>query len=364
MKSDLRAVYDGLYIRIDTKQQALAAARANRKYARTLAPLPALNGEYRSVVRPYWKPYRVAVPGKYSFRLFARAEKGEGGHIDPRYIPDDLWYDRILPHYNDLLFARALQDKCLLNVLFPEFRRPVTVVKCIAGVFYDDGLRLLTREEAIARVPGHGRVIVKLSVGSSQGRGIRFFDSDSLTPAEIDGIFREYGRDFIVQEKLRQHEVMAALNPGSLNTVRILTFLHGDRVHVLNAILRVGGSDSEVDNVSRGGFQCTVLPDGRLAPYAATKRSGAWVPADTCATGVRFADVTVPGFAAARQAVCAAAARMSHFKIIGWDIGIDDDGTPTLIEYNVMPEQNQMTCGPTFGDLTEAVLTEVFGRRA
>ena len=36
---------------------------------------------------------------------------------------------------------------------------------------------------------------------------------------------------------------------------------------------------------------------------------------------------------------------------------------PVFIEYNVCPGSNQITCGPTFGDLTERVLEEVFVKK-
>ena len=81
------------------------------------------------------------------------------------------------------------------------------------------------------------------------------------------------------------------------------------------------------------------------------------------ADGIRFADVTVPSYDKVIDAVKRASAKMSHFKLIGWDIGVSPEGEPVLIEYNVIPGQSQSTCGPTFGDLTDAVMEEVFGRR-
>ena len=55
--------------------------------------------------------------------------------------------------------------------------------------------------------------------------------------------------------------------------------------------------------------------------------------------------------------------RMAHFRIIGWDIAVDRAGEPVLVEFNAPPGQMQGTNGPIFGDLTDAVLEEVFGRR-
>ena len=99
------------------------------------------------------------------------------------------------------------------------------------------------------------------------------------------------------------------------------------------------------------------FPDGRLSKLAVNRKSE-WV--EDNGKGVRFADVVVPSYGAAVELVKRLHKRLAHFKIIGWDIGIDKDGDPVLIEFNTNPGQNQYSCGPTFGDLTDRVLEDVF----
>lgn len=352
MASKLRPLYDRLYMGIDVGLLALGAAKDGRKRAREAIPVPGLDTLYSGTIRPYWRQFSVPVPKKFWFRAFGP---------DPRYIPDDLWFRRIIPHFNTVLFAQALQDKCLHNLFVPSIRRPRTIVKNIAGVFYDDELNLLSEEEAVARCHDGCRILAKPSVGSGQGRNIRFYDSSVLSDDEIREIFRQYGRNFILQEKMAQHPTLEALNPNSLNTVRIMTFLFQGNVHILSTILRIGSEMNEVDNVSQGGYQCTIQSTGKLEPKAITKQSGQWVQVEQTARGQRFADVSIPSFDRVLDAVRNAASAMGHFKILGWDIAVDPEGEPVLIEYNVIPGQNQGTCGPTFGDLTDAVLEEVFG---
>lgn len=359
MGSKLRPLYDKLYIRVEVLLLAMEAAGDGRKAKRAKTLNPLVDTEYDRSIRDFWKPFRVKLPKKYWFHLFC----GNDAPFSPKYIPDDMWFRDIVPHYNNLIFAKALQDKCLHNVLFPDIRRPETVVKNIAGVFYDDQLNLLTREEAVARCHNVGRILAKPSVGSGMGNGIRFYDSDRLTDEEIEEIFRLYKENFIVQKKMGQHETLAQFNPNSLNTIRIMTFLFGGKVHILSTILRIGGGKNEVDNVSQGGYQCTIRSDGRLEKYAITKLGGTWKNVDICANGIRFEDVTIPSFDRILEAVRSAAEKQGHFKILGWDIAVAPDGEPVLIEYNVIPGQNQGTCGPTFGDMTGQVLEDVFGRR-
>ena len=356
----LRPLFDKLYVTIESQVNAAKDYRSDHKAARAMPANPRVEREYRTVIRPYWRQFKVKPPSKFWFTLLANENKS----FSPKYIPSDLWFGRILPYYSNTILAKAWQDKCAYNLLFADMRRPETVVKRMAGVFCDDGLEPLTEEQAVSRCHGAGRVIVKPSVGSGGGMGILFCDIGSMSDDEIRGVFARFGKNFIMQKKLSQHPVLARMNPDSLNTLRVITFLHGGQVHVLSSVLRVGGAGSELDNLSQGGYQCNVGPDGRLFGKAMSHATGKWeyfsIHPDT---GIPFADVTVPGYDKVLAAVTSHAARMAHFKIIGWDIAVDPDAEPVLSEFNALPGQNQETDGPTFGDMTDQVLTEVFGRR-
>lgn len=364
MGSKLRPLYDKLYIKTETALLAWSAAKENRRYAASVTPPPALDRDYNSVVRPYWRQFRVRTPKKYSFRLFGNADQGPDARVDPRYIPDDLWFGRIIPHYNNLIFAKALQDKGMFSLLFPEIRQPETLVKNSAGVYYDENWALLTPEQAFRHCVGHGRVIVKPTIYTGQGHNIRFFDSDALSPQEIGTILASYGSNFIVQKKLEQHPALASLNASSVNSIRVITMLRDDGVHVLTACLRVGGSESEIDNCSQGGFAYTIRPDGTLTNRGFSHSDRQWFYTDTLPTGAPIDQFSIPSYDRIIDAVSKLAARMGHFRIIGWDISVAPDGEPVFIEFNVIPGQNQECDGPTFGDLTDRILEEVFGRRA
>lgn len=355
----LRPLFDRIYSGTEAAVLGLQSWSIGRKYASTLEPLPDLRRLYRTEIRPYWKQFRVRVPAMFWFHQLCNPYKT----YSPKYIPEDMWFYRIIPYYSNLILGKAMQDKCQLNLVFPDLRRPETVVKCIAGVYYDDALNLLTREEALARCIGAGRILAKPSVGSGGGKNVRFYDSDQLTIPEVEDIFRQYGKNFIIQKKLVQHPELSTLNPRSVNTIRAITFLFHGQVYLLTAVLRVGGGPNEMDNLSQGGYQCTIRRDGTLEKYAVTNRDGRQAFVDTAPTGVPFEGFAVPGYDKVIAATRTAAARMGHFKIIGWDIAVDPDGEPVLIEYNIAPAQNQESDGPTFGDLTDQVLEEVFGRR-
>jgi hypothetical protein len=156
---------------------------------------------------------------------------------------------------------------------------------------------------------------------------------------------------------------MAKFHEKSINTVRVISFLYKDEVHILSTVVRIGGGDNEVDNVARGGYQCNILPDGHLDRVAYTKRANKRVFVEQDDKGMVFGEQVIPSFSEIIATVKREASRMGHYRIIGWDIAVDETGSPVFIEYNCNPGQNQMTSGPTFGDLTTEVLDEVFGKR-
>ncbi len=353
MSSKLRPLYDRIYMGIDTCLLAFEANNDGRARAKKLKKNPSLDKEYRSVVLPYWKAFGIK-PKKHWFRIYCdRAE-----HIAPEYIPDDIWFHKIIPHFNTLLFAQALQDKNQHGLLVPGVKRPKTIVKNIAGVFYDDDYTLLTEDEAVSRCLNAGRFLVKPAVGSGKGHDIRFYNGSDLDAAAVKALFAKYGnRNFMIQEKMKQHKEMARLHEKSLNTIRIVTFLYKNEVHILSMILRVGSGGSEIDNVSQGGYACKVNMDGSLDPLAVNRR-GQWV--DRHSDGTVFAEVKIPCFDKLIHTVKDAAAKIAHFKILGWDFAIDEEGDPVFIEYNVIPGQNQKTWGPTFGSMSKEVLNDVF----
>lgn len=351
MRSGARKALDNTYELIERKYRALEYRRSAVRRLKRLR-CPSVRKEYVREVVPYWRRYGVR-PAMLWYRLYAF----HAGRADPRYIPDDIWFDYVLPYYSNSSFRRFGEDKNYLGIWCPDVRLPRTAAACVAGVYYDGDFNVITREEAVSRCVAERRFVLKPSVDSGEGRLIRFFDGPECDAGTVSAAFDALGGNFIAQERIEQHEILRRLNPGSLNTVRIITFFFENQVHVLSAILRIGGSGSKVDNIGAGGYACAVGPDGRLASMALNRKSE---KREMSETGVRFDSVTIPGYGAALETVKRLHARMAHFKIIGWDIAVGEDEEPILIEFNTAPGQNQLCCGPTFGDLTERVLEDVF----
>ena len=352
MRSGLRKKWDDLYLLVEKKYRGYEYREKARIRLKKVNGGYPCKKEYRETVLPYWKRYGQK-PGMIWWRLWGAETK----QVDPRYIPDDMWFEHILPYFSNTSFRRFGEDKCYHGIWFADAKRPETVAANIAGVFYDDRYQIITEEEAVRRCAGYGRFLIKPSIDSGEGRLIRFFDGGDVTEEQIREAFHAFGSNFVAQEVIRQHPDLAALNSSSLNTIRIVSFLWQGEVYVLSAILRMGGSGARLDNIGAGGYACALREDGRLSELAVNRKSE-WCEENQ--NGVKFRDVRVPSYNKAVALIQKLHKRMAHFKLIGWDIGIDQEGDPVLIEFNSNPGQNQYSCGPTFGDLTEQVLEDVF----
>lgn len=356
MRSGFRKKWDDLDIKIESLYRKHSYRKKAKIRLKRMKGGYKCDKEYKEIILPYWKKYGYK-PAKYWYQIFSDADK----KVDPRYIPDDLYYGEMIPYFSNSQFRRFGEDKCYHDIWFPDIKRPQTICKNIAGVFYGPDLEPITIEKAISLVlEFKDECLIKPSIDSGEGRLIKFFTPEMIHQRELETAFKNMGANFIVQAAVKQHSVLAQLNPTSLNTIRVVTFFFERNVYILSCILRVGAPNAKVDNVGAGGYACPVQMDGQLNNKA-VNRKAEWVEMNN--TGIRFSDIRVPEFEKVIETVKFAHKRLAHFKLIGWDMSVDTQGDPVLIEYNTCPGQNQISCGPTFGELTDRVLDEFFNKR-
>lgn len=358
MRSNKQKFYDDLYYGFERWLIIQYANHAYRKAVRGKKFDKAFYEAYKNKIRPYWarygvKPSRMWV--KYYYMLT--------GSTDPRYIPDDLLARDIIPHFNNQIFVVPLADKNLNSIIYPQAKRPETIYKCMSGQYCEEDFTPITEEEVIARLSADGHYFIKPSRNTSEGADVLSFHGTPDTEA-IRAMLKKYScTDYIVQRAVKQHPDLAALNASSVNTIRLITLVFRGEPVLLSAILRIGHAGSSVDNIGAGGYQCNIRPDGTLDPVAYTRENGGDDFVTQSKNGLVFGGVAVPCYDKVKNTALELARRTPYHHYVAWDFAVDEEGDPVLIEYNVhVPGQNQETSGPTFGDLTEDVLAEVYGR--
>lgn len=166
--------------------------------------------------------------------------------------------------------------------------------------------------------------------------------------------------DYAVQALIKQHADMKRVHESSINTIRICSILMRDGVHILSSCLRMGTGGARVDNVTAGGISAGIRSDGSLDKYAYAYYSGQRF--EKHPQGLVFDGFVVPSYDKAVELVKKAHPVIAHFRLVSWDIAIDENGEAVLIEANMRNggiNLHQFSNGPLFGDLTEQVLREV-----
>lgn len=191
-----------------------------------------------------------------------------------------------------------------------------------------------TSKEALeAFLDGKKTVFVKPLEGSS-GQGIeKFMAADWADMDVFLSKVRAVGKS-VIEEGIVQHSRMAALNPGSVNTVRVSTLIGDKKEGIVYAFLRIGNGKI-MDNVDCGGMAARVdLVSGKLLTVAADKAGNTFTKHPI--TGTEIIGFQLPYFEEAK-AMCLEAMRMvPSMRYVAWDVALTEQG-PTLIEGNSFP---------------------------
>jgi hypothetical protein len=174
------------------------------------------------------------------------------------------------------------------------------------------------------------RVITK-NPGGVGGNGITMRDTaDIADAAALRTELIESGQT-LVEEVLVQHPEMARLYPGSVNSLRVVTYLDPDgEVHVLAGVLKIGNG-GVIDNFSNGGMY-TMLDERGRALHAASDEEGHPFEVHPV-TGVTITGYQVPLYDEVLALVDVLARRVPALPYIGWDIAITPE-RPVVIEGN------------------------------
>ena len=276
----------------------------------------------------------------------ARIEAGD-------YIDD---YTRLFRCVKINPFPALFDQKLLLRRILADqdFAQPETVALVTAHDVVLDPLGARGAPRRIARaeleaflVADGGRFIAKPENGT-EGINIRLLETrDGRLVARRGATVRPYeaARDArpvtLVERALEQHEFWRGLSPFGANTMRVLTlWTPGDaEPFIARAAQRIGTEETfPTDNWSGGGVGIVVdletgrMGTGRVNPYDSPFEDKPYTHHPR--TGVAFTGLVLPHWDRIRETVLAAARALPEAYYVGWDIAVDQDGTPVIVEGN------------------------------
>ena len=319
----------------------------------TQCDVASLSKAQKNEIKEYWK----ALTGKSIPTYWHEYFYSRNGYYSVRYVPTCLYHSSIIYRLNSRPLTMAYTDKNSFDSYFEDVWRPQTIIRNINGYFFDDK-KPISRATALKICHNLEDVVIKPSMIGMWGTGVRIFNSRNgmINDQEsVDDLFKSFNTNYIIQKKVEQHERMSLLNPTSLNTLRVLSYRHGDEVTVLYAVVRIGRRNKMVDNETAGGINADVdLGSGCIKDYAyGTPSEKHIVKTDV---GTILKGFTIPSFKEALASVKELHLRLPYFHLVGWDFGIDTLGRPIMIEWNRCPDLSQTAHGPAFGDMTEEIV--------
>lgn len=191
------------------------------------------------------------------------------------------------------------------------------------------------------------KVVFKLD-SSQQGKGVHILQRSDFSTDKLLSL-----GDGVLQQFIQQHEIFRQFSPEAVATLRLTTVMDPSGPPVLRAaFLRMGRAgnnhivtDTEIDvaiDIYSGAFHdcaytsnwepCTHHPD----------------------TGHPFRNQILPGFSESVALVLKLHGKLSCVQNIGWDIAINTEGKPVLLEWNGGHNDivfSEATTGPCFRGL-------------
>ena len=297
------------------------------------------------------------VPTDWHRYFYART-----GLFSVKYIPTSLYRLELTGRLNQLPWCVPFSDKNLNDILLPDMKQPHIYLKNRNGYFFFEN-KPVGLEDAVRLGANMGDVIVKPTL-SSHGNGVKklhiengIVDKDGT---QLKDLLLKYGKNYLIQDIVRQHPDMNALNPDSINTIRIVTYRKGMNVRILYGAIRIGRKGQAIDNESAGGISAKINMDGSLAKYAYGAPGQDKI--EVTDSGVRLEGYKVPSYEKSIELVKEQHLNLPFQDLVGWDICIDDAGEPELLEWNTTPELSQSAVGPAFGEYTEEIVKEAMSR--
>jgi Sugar-transfer associated ATP-grasp len=251
-------------------------------------------------------------------------------HGPERYLPDGVERPKDAA---DRAYAARCGDKVnfFLQMRAIGAPTPEVVAENVGGrlIFYSQP------GDYEALLAERGELVIKPRDGA-HGSGVRI-----VRPGDPD---RALKPNEFASARVSQHPYAAAINPHSVNTIRVLTAWDEPSrdFFVIAAGHRFGTARSgRVDNVSAGGLAAGIcVESGRLA--AAIRPDAPRVELTRMThhpdTGARIEGVETPGFARMCEELLAVCRRFPLI-FVGWDIVITADGW-TALEANRGPSLN------------------------
>ncbi len=285
------------------------------------------SNNYGKTIKPWWNKLYESMNGVY--------------HKD--YFPEMFYSTKLEPIINPTDYCRIFDNKSLIKTIYSNVEGvtfPNTYLMCCNGTYTDGNHNLLTKDKAIESLSNLGECVIKPTVETGSGSGVLVLNmqngKDVKTNQSATELISKYGKNFIVQSKIINSKEFSALNPSSINTIRLITYIVEDEVHNVIPVMRIGVGKNEVENIHKGGLCIGVNDDGTLKEKAYQLGYGDKTITYTKHpdTGIEFKGYYIGDIQKMISVAKKMHATTPHVGMISWDFTMDENDNIVMIESN------------------------------
>ncbi|MGE6481113.1 sugar-transfer associated ATP-grasp domain-containing protein [Psychrobacter namhaensis] len=297
----------------------------------------------------YWKLVSPNVSCKT-----VEISKSLSGVFNKYIVPEEFFTLYFEPRLNKDESISFLQNKSIYNKWFGSRVFPKDYFHKIDGNYYTKNFKVIDNiEEYIEEHIDESElpVVIKPNRDSYGGENIYFVETKEL----IKEILIQHS-DLVVQEKIKQSELINIFNPSSINTVRVCVYKdNSGNIFILNTSIRMG-KDGSLDNETAGGIVCNIKKNGLLNSYAVDKYANKYTEHPN--SKYIFKDKEFPYYkdlAEVSKEICAS---IIGARLISLDMALDNSNNWRCIEVNLFGQTirfAQYAGEPFFGVLTDEV---------
>jgi hypothetical protein len=280
------------------------------------------------------------------------------------YIPQFFWSYLFLPYHTSLHFSPIPDNKILTDIFFRalDINRPLTLCTFLNNNLYSPTMNFLSDYQPLNEIKNiaEEKIFVKPAEGEG-GKGLFVFhkhDNSHFINSENQKFDEKFlsnimkNKDYIIQDGVAQHPDIAKIYPDSVNTFRIITENKNGVVRIICAVLRMGRSHKENDNLSSGGICVNIdMNSGKFGNFAISYISEKF--SEHPDTHFKFKNEKISQWDKIRVFTIESAGKLPFLTYLGWDIALTPEG-PLAIEINRTPALDIMEMS-SFG------LREAFG---
>lgn len=313
----------------------------------------ALTSNEKKEYLDYWKVISPIISLKT-----VEISKSLSGVFDKRIIPEEFYTLYIESYLNSSRSVTFFENKSTYAKWFNKGVFPKNLFHKFDNIYYTNDFTIIdnienfiNKEIKEADFP----VVIKPNKGTIGGTGVNFIDNINDMKTAIE----KYS-NLVVEEKIKQSELIAQVNKDGVSTVRVTLYKDNNGIiRILESNIRMG-KDGSLDNEGSGGIACNIYPDGSFNSYATDRWANKY--SEHPNSGFVFAGKQLPFYEELIETSKNVFIQVVDARIVGLDMILDSTQNWRCIElslFGLTTKPSQYAGDPFLSEYTDEIVNDV-----